>query len=737
MMDLRRRHVWKYRRLLLIILTPLCVLPLPLVIRTKVAGCGYTLVLMAVFWMSEILPLSVTALLPALLFPLFGILKSSEVASMYFKDFHVLLMGVICLATSIEKWGLHRRIALRLVTFVGANPGWLMLGFMAGCAFLSMWLSNTSTVAMVMPIVEAVIQQIVSAEGEAEASQQQSNTNNAGNTNPSFQLDEVETQYDKVKEIISAEIDLKNVPSSRSDKRYRTQKDHMMCKGLSLCIAYSSSFGGLSTLTGTAPNLIFSEYIRQFYPECTSINFGNWFIMCLPISIIVLVLSWIWLHWMFLGSNFSSLLRTSRNRQSERERLAANVIQQQYDALGPMSSQEIVSLIIFVLMALLWFFREPGFMPGWSSLFSDYPGFATDATVAVLLGILLFIIPSGRVNGTHYEPMITWKEFQSCMPWEISLLVGGGFALAEGTEVSGLSEYVANLLTPLGDLPPLATVTIACLIVTSVTEVASNPATATIFLPILAPLAEAIKINPLYMLIPAVLSVSFAFVLPVSNPSNAIVFTYGHLTTMDMVKAGLGVNVIGILAVLLALTTWGTALFDLDTYPEWAPGHGAANITGAQLYIRVSTMLDPSSSEESGGELPPDDEPPIKPGKIPQKVPKSEKPAGAPRTQTSDPSPAVPGEDKDDQERLKKEEAERKIKLQIYVFVLRCIAYPFNAKQPTDMARRQQKMNKQQLQAVKERFNAFLRGETQIVADEAFCNAVRSYYEGAGQVGTL
>ncbi|TMS05944.1 Solute carrier family 13 member 1 [Larimichthys crocea] len=157
------------------------------------------------------------------------------------------------------------------------------------------------------------------------------------------------------------------------------------------------------------------------------------------------------------------------------------------------------------------------------------------------------------------------------MPWKVALLVGGGFALAEGTEVSGLSLWVAQLLTPLGDLPVFATITVACIIVTTVTEVASNAATITIFLPILSPLAEAIQVNPLYVLIPTTLCTSFSFLLPVSNPPNAIVYAYGHISTVDMVKAGLGVNIIGVLAVLLAVGTWGVPLFSLDTYPGWAP----------------------------------------------------------------------------------------------------------------------------------------------------------------------
>ncbi|XP_062858605.1 solute carrier family 13 member 1 [Trichomycterus rosablanca] len=588
-------EVWSYRNLLIIILTPLLLLPLPLVIKTQVAQCAFTMLLMAVYWMTEALPLSITALLPALLFPFFGIMKSSVVATMYFKDFHLLLLGVICLATSIEKWALHRRIALRLVTMVGVNPGMLMLGFMVGCAFLSMWLSNTSTVAMVMPIAEAVMQQVMSAESQV-CSKQEKALNGICNT--ALQLeedatDECEKATDVKADVKSPEPEIKEVtvtvfdqahstetpPSSPSHPEDRTHRDQMMCKSLSLAIAYSANIGGLTTLPGTSSNLIFAEYIHQFYPDCKSINFGNWFIFSLPVCIIVLFLAWIWLHWLFLGSNFNCM-RRSRGGDSEREKAAAKHIRDQYNALGRISRQEMITLVIFVLMAVLWFMRDPGFMPGWASLFPDYPGYATDATVALFLGMLFFIIPASKPTLDNYETFITWKEFQACMPWEICLLVGGGFALAEGTKVSGLSSWVAELMSPLGNLPVLAIVTIACLIVTSITEVASNPATITIFLPILAPLAEAISINPLYMLIPATLSVSFSFLLPVSNPPNAIVFAYGHLKIMDMVKAGLGLNVIGVLTVLLAISTWGVPIFELDTYPEWAPPHGLTNATG-------------------------------------------------------------------------------------------------------------------------------------------------------------
>ncbi|XP_075065040.1 solute carrier family 13 member 1 [Mixophyes fleayi] len=598
-------YIWMYRRLLLIVITPLILLPLPLIIKEKEAECAYVLFVVAVFWLSEALPLSVTAFIPALMFPLFGILPSKTIASTYFKDFHLLLTGVICLATSIEKWNLHKRIALKMVMLVGVNPAWLMLGFMFSTGFLSMWLSNTSTAAMVMPIVEAVAQQIINAEAEVDAMQINSSD---GIHNEVFELDEPSTEMgtkcdpekhingysngavtkandkqctvNEDSECATCNQQEKDVHETQpvSEKRYRNKKDHMMCKAMCLCIAYSSTIGGLTTITGTSTNLIFTEHFQTRYPKSTEINFGTWFLLCIPIAIILMLLSWIWLQWLFLGFNVKEMFKCGKEK-TEREKASAKVIMDEYKQLGSVSYQEIMTFILFLLMALLWFTRDPGFIPGWSSLFPQCRGYATDSTAALLLGLLFFIIPAkpwkkktaGKINSFDYEPLITWKEFQACMPWDIGILVGGGFALAEGCEVSGLSQWIGNKMTPLGSLPIVVVVLIACIIVTSVTEVASNPATITIFLPILAPLAEAISVNPLYILIPTTLCTSFAFLLPVANPPNAIVFSYGHLQVIDMVKAGLGINILGVLVVMLCISTWAIPMFNLHTYPHWAP----------------------------------------------------------------------------------------------------------------------------------------------------------------------
>uniref|UniRef100_A0A3P8TJY2 Solute carrier family 13 member 1 n=1 Tax=Amphiprion percula TaxID=161767 RepID=A0A3P8TJY2_AMPPE len=514
------------------------------------AECAFVLLLMAIYWVTEAIPLSMTAMLPAILFPMFGIMSSTSVAKEYFKDFHFLLMGVICLATSIDKWGLHQRIALRLVTMVGVNPAWLMLGFMSSCAFLSMWVHNTSAVTMMMPIVDAVLQQIL-----------KDNTGGrAGEDSPNLQLDgtwihfSFHSRQNPLCVVLQADVNMPTAPS-------RHARDLMMCKAMCIGIAYSSNIGGIATLPGTSPNLIFSEYINQIYPNCNCINFGNWLLLCLPISLIILLLTWMWLCWLFIDSLIYVLLFMHPSFVYIHSFIKSFFLS---------SSQEIFTGVVFLVMVLLWLTRSPGFIPGWASLFPYHSDYITDATVALLLGLLFFIVPAYGPS-RKYESMISWKEFQALMPWKVALLVGGGFALAEGTKESGLSLWVAELLTPLGDLPVLATITVACIIVTTLTEVASNAATITIFLPILSPLAEAIHVNPLYILIPTTLCTSFSFLLPVSNPPNAVVFAYGHISVIDMVKAGIGVNVIGVLAVMLAVATWGVPLFALDTYPDWAP----------------------------------------------------------------------------------------------------------------------------------------------------------------------
>lgn len=634
-MDLFRK-LWRARKLILVVFIPLSLLPLPLIHPTSEACCAYVLMVTAVYWVSEAVPLGAAALVPAFLYPLFGVLKSSEVAAEYCKDTTLLLMGVICLAASIEKWNLHKRIALRMVMIAGAKPGMLVLGFMCCTVFLSMWLSNTSTTAMVMPIAEAVLQQLICTgladnHVDSETAEVPEEDSAVSDKEENLDKNQLELLYrnncnDYNKQVLSTlsdtktaevnglglkpisnqefikntnghlpqvEIEIPNVKrvKMRRDSQYPTKRDHMICKCLSLSITYAATIGGLITITGTSTNLIFAEQFNTRYPDAKVINFGTWFIFSFPIAIIMLVLTWLWLHFLFLGCNFRETCSLSKKRKTRREMLSERRIHEEYAKLGPISYPEVVTGVFFILMTLLWFTREPGFVPGWTSLF-EKKGYRTDATVSVLLGFLLFLIPARRPFSSSsccknsdddsesdpLAPMITWKDFQRLMPWEIVILVGGGYALAAGCKVSGLSVWIGRQLEPMSGLPPWAVTLLACLLVSAVTEFASNPATLTVFLPILSALSETLHINPLHTLIPSTMCVSFGVMLPVGNPPNAIVFSYGHVQIRDMVKAGFGVNLIGVAVVMLAITTWGAPLFNLTEFPAWAL---ARNVTGS------------------------------------------------------------------------------------------------------------------------------------------------------------
>uniref|UniRef100_A0A3Q3JA41 Solute carrier family 13 member 4 n=1 Tax=Monopterus albus TaxID=43700 RepID=A0A3Q3JA41_MONAL len=583
-MDLFRK-LWKARELIVGVFIPLSLLPLPLIYPTSEACCAYVLMVTAVYWVSEAVPLGAAALVPAFLYPLFGVLKSSEVAAEYCKDTTLLLMGVICLAASIEKWNLHKRIALRMVMVAGAKPGMLVLGFMCCTVFLSMWLSNTSTTAMVMPIAEAVLQQLICTgladshsnsetteapeddddkEENLEKNQFELLYHNESDCSKQELSTQSEVQTDELNDLglksianqdyngttnghlpqVAVEIPNVKREKERRNSRYPTKRDHMICKCLSLSITYAATIGGLITITGTSTNLIFAEQFNTRYPDAKVINFGTWFIFSFPIAIIMLVLTWLWLHFLFLGCNFRETCSLNKKRKTRREMLSERRIHEEYAKLGPISYPEVVTGVFFILMTLLWFTREPGFVPGWTSLF-EKKGYRTDATVSVFLGFLLFLIPARRpFSSSHCRdtddnplaPMITWKDFQRLMPWEIVILVGGGYALAAGCKVSGLSVWIGRQLEPMNGLPPWAVTLLACLLMSAVTEFASNPATLTVFLPILSALSETLHINPLHTLIPSTMCVSFGVMLPVGNPPNAIVFSYGHVQISDMVQ---------------------------------------------------------------------------------------------------------------------------------------------------------------------------------------------------------
>ncbi|XP_076210631.1 solute carrier family 13 member 2 isoform X2 [Aptenodytes patagonicus] len=553
-----------FRKYLITVFVPLLFLPLPLAVPTKEAQCGYVIIVMALFWCTEALPLAVTALFPVLLFPLMNIMDSTTVCREYLKDTNMLFIGGLLMAIAIENWHLHKRVALRVLLITGVRPALLLMGFMIVTAFLSMWISNTATTAMMVPIAQAVLEQLHKSEMESSTAGQASEK-----INKAFELQEESTKPDSSKETEEKE------------------KHKKLCKGMSLCICYSASIGGIATLTGTTPNLVLQGQIDQLFPNNGNIiNFASWFSFAFPTMIMLLVLTWIWLQILYLGVNFQNNFGCAASASAKaKEQRAYDIIKEESKKLGSMKFAEIAVLILFILLILLWFTRDPGFIQGWAAaLFNkNDKSYVTDATVAIFISILLFIIPSNIANNDRDEQqtgskskirappaLLDWKAVHQKMPWNIVFLLGGGFALAKGSEESGLSSWIGSKLTPLQQIPHPAIALLLCLLIATFTECTSNVATTTLFLPILASMAEAICLNPLYVMLPCTLSASLAFMLPVATPPNAIVFSYGQLKVIDMAKTGFVLNILGVLTITLAINTWASSLFQLETFPSWA-----------------------------------------------------------------------------------------------------------------------------------------------------------------------
>ncbi|NXP55723.1 S13A2 protein, partial [Heliornis fulica] len=565
------------------------------------AQCGYVIIVMALFWCTEALPLAITALFPVLLFPLMNIMDSTTVCREYLKDTNMLFIGGLLMAIAIENWHLHKRVALRVLLITGVRPALLLMGFMIVTAFLSMWISNTATTAMMVPIAQAVLEQLHKSEMESSTAVQASE-----NINQAFELQEETTKSESSKEMEEKNIFLSTLTSvtllvlcwhlgnshtltveedKKNNENLLEENHKKFCKGMSLCICYSASIGGIATLTGTTPNLVLQGQIDELFPENGNIiNFASWFSFAFPTMIVLLVLTWLWLQILYLGFNFQKNFGCASNPSAKaKEQRAYDIIREECRKLGSMKFAEIAVLILFILLVLLWFTRDPGFIPGWATVLFNQndTSYVTDATVAIFISVLLFIIPSNIPRRDQPQPgskpkirappaLLDWKVVHQKMPWNIVLLLGGGFALAKGSEESGLSSWLGSKLTPLQYIPHPAIAILLCLLIATFTECTSNVATTTLFLPILASMAEAICLNPLYVMLPCTLSASLAFMLPVATPPNAIVFSYGQLKVIDMAKAGFVLNILGVLTITLAINTWASSLFQLHTFPSWA-----------------------------------------------------------------------------------------------------------------------------------------------------------------------
>jgi sodium-dependent dicarboxylate transporter 2/3/5 len=400
------------------------------------------------WWISEALPLPVTSLLPFLLLPLGGITPLNEVSAALGNPIIWLFMAAFMLAKAVELSGVHRRLALGLVHTIGNGHGKRMLfAFMLATALLSMWISNTAAVLALLPVALAL----------ADACD--------------------------------------DAPFQRA---------------LLLGLAYSASVGGIATLVGTPPNLIFASVYETTTGQAFS--FTEWMLIGVPfVAVSLPIMAW-WL---------------ARNVKDN--------IELRIEPPGPMRSAERRVLLVFAIVVVLWVTRITPF-GGWTGLTGlIYVG---DATVAIA-GVLAMFILRDREG----QPLLTWNAAVS-IPWGILLLFAGGIALAQGFISSGLSERIGDALIGLGVLPVALLVFCLTLSVSFLTEVTSNTATATLLMPIMAAAAVALELPPALLMIPATIACSTAFCMPVATPPNSIVFSSERITVREMAREGVALNVI-------------------------------------------------------------------------------------------------------------------------------------------------------------------------------------------------
>ncbi|XP_021493837.1 Na(+)/dicarboxylate cotransporter 3 [Meriones unguiculatus] len=589
------KKVWSARRLLVLLLVPLALLPVLFALPPKEGRCLYVILLMAVYWCTEALPLSVTALLPIVLFPFLGILPSSKVCPQYFLDTNFLFLSGLIMASAIEEWNLHRRIALKVLMLVGVQPARLILGMMVTTSFLSMWLSNTASTAMMLPIASAILKSLFGQRDARKDLHREAGESTAAVRGNGLRTVPTEMQFLASSEgghPENAEAPLE-LPNDSKEEEHRRN----IWKGFLISIPYSASIGGTATLTGTAPNLILLGQLKSFFPQCDVVNFGSWFIFAFPLMLLFLLAGWLWISFLYGGMSWRGWRKKKSKIRADAEDKAKAVIREEFQNLGPIKFAEQAVFVLFCTFAILLFSRDPKFIPGWASFFT--PGFVSDAVTGVAIVIILFFFPSQKPSlkwwfdfkapNSETEPLLSWKKAQETVPWNIILLLGGGFAMAKGCEESGLSAWIGGQLHPLEHVPPVLAVLLITVVIAFFTEFASNTATIIIFLPVLAELAIRLHVHPLYLMIPGTVGCSYAFMLPVSTPPNSIAFSTGHLLVKDMVRTGLLMNLMGVLLLSLAMNTWAQTIFQLGTFPDWANSH-SANTTALPPTLTNSTV---------------------------------------------------------------------------------------------------------------------------------------------------
>jgi len=437
---------------------------------------------MVIWWMAEAVPLPVTALLPLILFPLLEVFSTGEAAAPYASPIVFLFMGGFLIALAMEKRNLHKRIALNIIKLTGTDANGIILGFMLATAFLSMWISNTATSVMMLPIALSV-------------------------------------------------VDL--LDNTDADSSYRKgYRKFALC--LMLGIAYAANIGGTTTIIGTPPNVVFVGYMQEFYQK--EMAFGKWLFIGVPVCFTLLSVTYLMMTRVLFPHRLQKLAGS------------ASLIEDKLKELGPMSKAERGVAVIFGLTAACWIFQS-----GINELLGGK--YLDNTIVAMAGGILMFVTP---VSFNRHEYVLDWKSTER-LPWGILLLFGGGLCLAKGMESTGIVQLVGDSIAGSGTISLWLLMLLLTGFMLFMTEIMSNVALTVIFVPVVLGIADSLGVNALYLAIPVTLAASCAFMMPISTPPNAVVFSSGHIRMADMVKAGFLLNIISVIVLVLiglSLVKW-------------------------------------------------------------------------------------------------------------------------------------------------------------------------------------
>lgn len=497
-----------------------------------------TAVLMGVWWMTEALPLPATSLLPLVVFPIFGQdVKFDDVGASYGNNVIFLFMGGFLLALAMQRWNLHRRIALLTVKVIGTKPTQMVAGFMVATGFLSMWVSNTATAVMMLPIGVSVLLLVTKIGDGADpgpAEDDVAQPARASGARVDGGADGAAAASDgTASEDAAASSGGKVDPQSDAVKQEVIKSN--FGTALMLGIAYAASIGSLSTIIGTPPNTLMVGYLADAHD--IEIGFGQWMIVGVPLALVMLAFCWFLLTKLLFKPEISEI-------PGGRELIADELYK-----LGPMSSGEKRVLAIFVLAALSWVFVP---------VFFD-PAPISDAGIAMSVGLLLFFCPAGAERGVR---LLDWDSAVK-LPWGVLLLFGGGLALSAQFSSSGLTEWIGTEAEALGGLPVVLVVLVMAAGILMLTELTSNTATAATFLPVAGGIAMGLGIDPMLLAIPVALAATCAFMLPVATPPNAIAFGSGYVTIGQMIRGGIWLNIGAMLLITLTTMTLAVWVFGL------------------------------------------------------------------------------------------------------------------------------------------------------------------------------